>query len=96
MDWSIKYLEYTNDNDKGVIKVLYTATLTDGDYTFVESGRQEFTPDPSASSYIPYEDLTEDIVVGWLKDAIGTEVESRLQAKINEAKNPTTKKGKPW
>lgn len=96
MEWNIKYLEYTNDSDKGVIKVLYSATLTDGDYTFVESGRQEFTPDPSASDYIAYEDLTEAIVVGWLESAIGTQVQESLQAKINAAKNPTTMKGKPW
>jgi len=57
-----------------------------------------FTPDPSASDYIPYADLTEAQVLGWCwadgvdKDAIQTS----LQANINGQITPTTADGVPW
>ncbi len=57
-----------------------------------------FTPDPSASDYIPYADLTEADVLGWVwaggvdKDAI----QASLQANIDGQITPTTADGVPW
>jgi hypothetical protein len=44
-----------------------------------------------------YEDLTEEIVVGWVKEKMGEEaVESVENALIAEQKAPTKASGKPW
>jgi hypothetical protein len=50
---------------------------------------------------IPYADLTEELVVGWVKEAIGgqekvDEIEDALQAQLNEQHAPTKAAGLPW
>lgn len=97
MDWAIDYLEYINDSDKGVIKVQWRCVLTDGEYIAKDWGKCELTPDPSSPSYVPYEELTEDIVMGWLHKTLDVDqIQQNLQAKIDSWKNPTTKKGRPF
>jgi len=48
----------------------------------------------------PYADLTEEIVVGWVKAALGeekvTEVQAALDAQLTEQATPTVGSGKPW
>ena len=57
-----------------------------------------FTYDASSPDFVPYADLTEEMVLGWCfdgdvdKDAI----EASLTANIEEQKNPTTEDGVPW
>jgi hypothetical protein len=45
-------------------------------------------------------DLTEEIVIGWVKDKFGeekvTEIETALQAQIDEKKQPSSATGLPW
>ncbi len=52
------------------------------------------------STLIPYADLTEEIVIGWVKEGLGdekvAEVEAALQAQIDEQRNPTKANGVPW
>jgi hypothetical protein len=50
---------------------------------------------------IPFADLTEELVVGWVKEALGgqekvDEIEAALQAQLNEQHAPTTAPGLPW
>jgi len=49
---------------------------------------------------IPFADLTQEIVVGWVKDALGTEkvteIEVALQGQLDEQRNPTKAAGLPW
>ena len=50
---------------------------------------------------IAYADLTESQVIEWVKAAIGgdekvTEIQTALQAQIDEQRTPTTGQGKPW
>lgn len=58
-----------------------------------------FSADPQAEGFTPYESLTEDIVIGWVTNALGDSlagIEASLQARIDEEKNPTTSTGMPW
>ena len=52
------------------------------------------------SALIPFADLTEDTVVGWVKDKLGaekvTEIETALQAQLDEQTAPTKAQGLPW
>jgi hypothetical protein len=50
---------------------------------------------------IPYADLTEEIVVGWVKEALGGaekvgEIEAALQQQLDEQHAPTKAPGLPW
>ena len=105
MNWKINTLEYTNDNDKGVINAhwdcTHTETVGEGAEALSYQGRRygscSFQPDPSSDDYVAYDDLTEEIVLGWVKAEVGEEdVEQSLTDQIEAQKNPSTLKGMPW
>lgn len=62
-----------------------------------------FEGQPSAD-FIPYEDLTESVVIGWVKNELGSSIVSATETKIDaEAAtkktailNPTEINGTPW
>ena len=95
--WTIETMEH-EVSDGGVIVAHWQATKTDGDYSARSYGTCSFTPDPSADDYVLYDNLTEEVVLGWCwdgdvdKDAI----EASLTAQIEEQKAPTTTDGVPW
>ena len=49
---------------------------------------------------VPFTDLTEEVVVGWVKEQFGAEkvaeIEAALQAQIDEKVTPTKAAGLPW
>jgi len=63
-----------------------------------------FEMNPDEPSYIPYEDLTEETVLGWVFESIGAEekqqIENNVLASFEEQKeeflNPTVSDGLPW
>ncbi len=95
--WTIAQLERTLD-DGGVVVAHWRATATDGDFSASSYGTAGFTPDPSASDYVPYDSITEEVALDWCfadgvdKDAI----EASLAANIEAQKNPTQASGVPW
>ena len=101
--WTISTMEryIGGDNDGGVIVAHWRVTEeeTVGDDTFSASayGTCSFTPDASASDFVPYADLTESVVLGWVWDSMDKDaVEASLTANIAEQKNPVTEDGVPW
>ena len=49
----------------------------------------------------PFEQLTEEVVIGWVKEALGgeekvAEIEAALQAQIDEKVAPSKAAGVPW
>ena len=48
----------------------------------------------------PFEQLTEEVVIGWVKEQFGAEkvaeIEAALQAQIDEKAAPTKAAGVPW
>tara|TARA_R100001480_G_scaffold109220_2_gene110744 strand:+ start:1045 stop:1317 length:273 start_codon:yes stop_codon:yes gene_type:complete len=87
-----------NTADGGVIVAHWRVTEVDGDYSASSYSTASFTYDASSPDFVPYADLTEEMVLGWCfdgdvdKDAI----EASLTANIEEQKNPTTQDGVPW
>ena len=63
-------------------------------------GSQGFEADPSDPGFIPYDQLTEAICIGWVQDALGEEtvegLEANLSAALDEQENPTEAQGVPW
>jgi len=47
-----------------------TAAVEGEVYSAAVSGVQEFERDESSPDFIPYDDLTEDVVMQWLRDAL--------------------------
>jgi hypothetical protein len=99
--WTIAQLEYNNDADKGVViahwRVTEEETVGEDTYTASSYGTASFTPDASADGYIAYDSLTEETVIGWVKDSMdAAEVEAGLTANIEAQKTPATLAGMPW
>ena len=83
-------------SDGFVVTVHYNVSATDGDYQASTYGTTSYTQTPG-ETYIPYEDLTQPIVVGWVQEALGKDtVEASLQGQIDALKNPVQESGLPW
>lgn len=84
------YPEYEGATDV-VFTVHWTLNRTDGEYAVGVYGSQGLTLDPEGS-FMPYEDLTQEQVIGWVHNAMGEEQVAAYEAavikQIDEAKNP--------
>jgi hypothetical protein len=76
-----------------VYNVHWIVTGVDGDYSATNIGTQVVTLDPE-STFIPFKDLTNEIVVEWTKSAMGAEqvaqIETNIASQIAELENPTS------
>ena len=97
--WQINTLE-RELADRYVKKVIYRVNGEDGTYKFRATGEVAL---PKPGSLVPYADLTESQVIGWVKakldaDNAGTvaAIETAVENGVNEQKTPTTGVGKPW
>jgi hypothetical protein len=98
--WTIANLE-RNLADGGVTVAHWRVTESEtvGDETFTASsyGTVGFTPDADADDFVAYDDLTEEVVLGWVWESVSQEdTEAALTAKIEADKNPVTGSGMPW
>ena len=102
--WVISTLErdLLPEDMNGAVVVAHwrcNAEQVDGDNTCTASsyGTCGFTPDPSASDYIAYADLTEADVIGWVQAEVDqAAIEASLQANIDGQITPATANGVPW
>ena len=93
--WTINQMERLT-SDGFVVTVHYNVSATDDTYQASTYGTTSYTQTPG-ETYIPYEDLTQDVVVGWVQEALGKDtVEASLQGQIDAQKNPVQESGLPW
>jgi hypothetical protein len=93
--WNVVQMDRLT-SDGFVVTVHYTVSAVDGDYTASTYGTVGYTEQPD-EQYIPYDDLTETEVVGWVQDSLGKDtVEASLTAQIEAQKNPVQETGLPW
>ena len=78
--WSVNDMTH-KDSDGGVFLVYWSLSATDGTYSAQDSGKLKCTPDPSASDYIAYADLTEADVLGWVYSRLIEGDETAAEAK---------------
>ena len=97
--WQVANLE-RHTADGVVYTAHYTVNANDGTYSagaYGSIGLEQ--PDPE--TMIPFADLTEEVVVGWVKEKLGgeekvAEIEAALQAQLDEQRAPTRAQGIPW
>jgi hypothetical protein len=92
--WNVVQMDRLT-SDGFVVTVHYTVNAVDGDYTASTYGTVGYTQEEG--NIIPFESLTPEIVVGWVKDSLGQEtVEESLAAQIEAQQNPVQLSGLPW
>ena len=66
-NWTISTLEYDLTENNSVITAHWRCTATDdsGEFSAGSYGTCGFSADPAATDFVPYADLTEEIVLGW-------------------------------
>ena len=108
--WSINQLDYEISKDSKsivVTSVHWTASdakevTKDGTKVIYSGGSygQSGLDTSDLSSFVEYDKLDEDTVVGWVKAELGDDyvksVEDGIANQIDAQENPTTGKGKPW
>ena len=108
--WSINKLEYeiSKDSKSNVVTSVHwnandsKEVTKDGEKVTYSGGSygQVWLDTSDLSSFVAYDKLDEDTVVGWVKAKLGDEqvksVEDGIANEIDAKENPTTGKGKPW
>ena len=87
----IGYPQYEGESDV-ITTVFYTVTADDGVGHTASIQSIEQTPLDPEAPFIPYPDLTNDIVIGWVQNALGangvTNIYANLDAQIEAQINP--------
>ena len=108
--WSIGDMQRT-DSD-GVVFLVYWSMVAQSDgtpsYSASEGGKLRCEGDPTSPDFIPYADLTENDVLGWVYDSLieGDETAAEAKARIEANRTAkvqgqidranTTASGTPW
>ena len=95
-NWDCKTVD-VHPQEKGQTDVVYNVhwivTGVDEDYSVTSIGTQ-VVPLSEGGAFIPFEDLTNEIVVGWTKEAMGEDqvdqIEASIAGQIEDQKNPVS------
>ena len=93
--WAVTslYTETVNDEIDYVVIANYTVIGVDDTYSAELSNIARFST-ASVSPFIPYAELTEDIVIDWIQQELGPDgvsnLEACIQGQINSQINPPT------
>jgi hypothetical protein len=96
-DWNCKTVDYYNHEHNGHEQVIYNVhwRVTKEDDEFIGSsyGTQSLNTE-DIQDFIPFDEVTSEMVEGWVKNAMGEEevsnIESSLDQQIEDQKNPTS------
>ena len=101
--WKIAQLK-RNPSNGLVFEVTFIMNFKLQNETDRHVGSVTLEGDPTSETFVPYEELTEAIVLGWVKEKltqekiteIETGAEARLQERIEKKTNPEFLNGTPW
>lgn len=103
--WSIQSLEQLNNGTGTVTNILYKVHSSDSDsgVSCNTTDKVELIQTENIENFIEYQDLTEEIVLGWVKEKLGQNLgnhEVNNASWINSVVNPpaprTISKPLPW
>jgi hypothetical protein len=91
--WNVVQMD-RKSADGFVTTVHYNVSAVDGEFTASTYGTVGYTEE---GAFTPYSQLTEAVVIGWVKDSLGQDtVEEALAAQIEAQQNPVSESGLPW
>ena len=104
--WTVVQLE-RNSSDDGVIVAHWRASDSEavgtGDDAVSHYGSSygtcSFTPDADSDDFVAFEDITEEMAVGWVKDCpqiTVADIEASIANQIAESKAPSVVAEVPW
>jgi hypothetical protein len=81
--WNVTslYTETIDGEQNYVVIANYEVVGVDGEYTASLSNIARFST-ASVTPFVPYEDLTQDVVIGWIQSELGVDGVSNLEACI--------------
>lgn len=90
--WTINAMYTVQQPDPDyVVNVVWTLTGVDGEYTASIQSNTVFDSQ-QADPFIPYNELTQEIVIGWVQNSLGpngiANYEANVQGQINSMINP--------
>lgn len=92
----------------GVAMVEWRCRAQDGKHLTEAYGAVTFEPDPTAQDFVAYEDLTEEMVLAWVRERIVSDgkdlpqavtpevIERDLGRQLDDMINPPLRSGMPW
>lgn len=92
-NWKINALDAkvsVDDNENVVYTVHWSLIATSEDKKHTVSSIGTHSVEYDANNFVPYEDLTEEIVIGWLENALDKDsIKASLDAQIEKLITPT-------
>ena len=91
--WNVTNLftETIDGKEDYVVTALYETIGVDGEYSASLSNSAQFST-ADVGTFIPYADLTEEIVIAWIKETLGENgiisIEACIQGQIDSQINP--------
>ena len=71
-----------------VVNVLWEVTGVDGTYTASIGGNTTFDSSQAPETFIPYDQLTQAIVIGWIPESAMTSAQQCVQGQIDSMITP--------
>ena len=100
-NWTVSAMDYTvsQDGHTNVVNTVHwRVSKTDGDHSGSSYGTVGL--EAPSGTFVEWDDITEDIAVGWAKAALGDEqvssIEVAIDAQIAELVTPTSGTGVSW
>lgn len=92
IQWTVEQME-RNTADNFVTTAHWRCTARDGDFSGSVYGSCGFSGDLTT----PYDQLTQEQVLGWVWESVNkADTEAAVLAQIEAQKNPTQASGMPW
>ena len=97
--WNIVNMERIVGDDF-VIIAHWTCTASEAGSSYQVYGSESFEYNPNQPGFIPFNELTESIVIGWVHTNIGStgvsSIESSVIEQLDREMNPVVTVGLPW
>ena len=80
---------FTVPNPTGyVVTVNFNVSGTDGTYTANIDGNIQFTPEQGEAGFVPYDQLTQETVIGWIPESSIQSAQANVQGQIDSMITP--------
>ena len=71
-----------------VVNAIWQVTGVSGEYTASIGGNTQFNSADQVGAFIPYDQLTEAIVIGWIPESAITSAQQCVQGQLDSMANP--------